>query len=184
MAGFFKGLFGKRGKLVKGKNLPPTAGKKRRPSMSPLKRAAASADHQEAGPIKQEATGPFEPGEASPLQRVGTGSYHLEANRRKCERVPLQEWARCVGAGGRERSEQVLDLSVGGLRLKQSSMFQLYAQMEVFLPLPSDGPAGPVLCPVEGVIVWRNQHGMGIKFSELSDETVARLRQFIETLET
>ncbi len=114
---------------------------------------------------------------------MGSSPYRLEANRRKYARASWQEWARCVGAGGLERSEQVLDLSEGGLRIKQSPMFQLFAKMEVFLHLPSDGPEGPVLCPVRGVIVWRNQHGMGIKFTDPSDETVDKLRKFIETLQ-
>ena len=210
MAGFFKGLFGKRSKqkagedkpsssiyrtsakksdkkksrLVRGKNLGASSGAapRERSATGPLNKIDSSlAELAAAEPIKREATGPFDPGEPSPLQRVGTSPYRLEANRRTHDRVPLAERARCVGAAGMERSEQVLDVSEGGLRLRQSSMFQLYAQMEVFLPLPTEGPEGPVLCPVKGVIVWRNQHGMGIKFIDLTEETVLKLRDFIKT---
>lgn len=233
MAGFFKGLFGKRGKrqasdetsqksiyrtsakksgkqkgsrLVKGKNLTPPAGLKRSPtgSLRPpdsgslaaaregsMRRTdsaleqrasgdAAGAAVSQAGaaaPPRKQETGPFEPSDPSPLQRVGTSPYPLESNRRQHRRAPLGEWARCALAGS-ERSEQVLDVSEGGLRLRQSSMFQLYAKMEISLPLP--GPEGPVLCPVLGVIMWRNQHGMGVKFKELTEETLVQLRRFIE----
>ncbi len=211
MAGFFKGLFGKRGKrkagdekstssiyrtsakksgkkkssgLVKGKNLAPTSGGGpiKEAGTGSLKKTDSSLDALAAAdPIQKEATGPFEPDQPSPLQRVGTSPYQLEANRRTHERVSMDERTKCVGAAGMERHEQVLDLSEGGLRLRTSSMFQLYAQMEVFLPLTTEGPDGPVLSPVKGVIVWRNQHGMGIKFKDLSEETVQKLRDFIKT---
>jgi len=208
MAGFFKGLFGKRGKrkagdetpnssiyrtsakkpgkkrskLVKGRALAPPSGAPIKPSETgPLRQTDSSLNGLAAGPLKQEATGPFVPGEASPLQRVGTGPYRLEANRRTHDRVSMEERAKCVGAAGMERSEHVQDVSEGGLCLKPSSMFQLYAQMEIFLPLVPGGPEGPVLCPVKGVIVWRNQHGMGVKFKDLSEETVLQLRDFIKT---
>ena len=212
MAGFFKGLFGKRGKrkagdetpnksiyrttakksgkkkskLVKGKDLAGSsgAGPIQSSETGPLRKTDSSLDQQAAAdPLKKEATGPLEPGEASPLQRVGTIPYHLEADRRTYERVPLEERAKCIGAAGRERSEHVLDVSEGGLCLKTSSMFQLYAQMEIFLPLGPSGPDGPVLSPVKGVIVWRNQRGMGVRFKDLSEETVLQLRDFIKTLE-
>ena len=211
MAGFFKGLFGKRSKrtagdetpkksiyrtsakksgkkkskLVKGKSLAPSSGAPVKPlETGPIKRTDSSLEEfAVTDPLKKEATGPFEPDAPSPLRRVGTSPYPQEDNRRKYERVSLEERAKCVGAAGRERSEHVLDLSEGGLRLRTSSMFQLYAQMEVFLPLTTEGPDGPVLCPVKGVIVWRNQRGMGVRFKDLSEETVMKLREFIKTQE-
>lgn len=103
-----------------------------------------------------------------------------EVNRRRSKRVTIKEWAK-VAIAGVERETAVVDVSEGGVRLAPSAMYQLYTQVKLNLPLPVFGAQENVLCTVKGVVVWTNKRGIGIKFKDLSEETLVQLRQFLET---
>lgn len=87
---------------------------------------------------------------------------------------------------GEKFSCTCLDISTGGLFLKTTAPPAAGTPLELTFSLP--GPASPIDC--RGNVTWMNTpqkmlkpnypHGFGVKFSEISDQAVARIKIFLE----
>ena len=77
----------------------------------------------------------------------------MSSNRRKSERVPLSGRA-YLTYSRRCRSDKVIDVSAGGLRVETSARLKVGRTVKVFLPMP--GKKCWRLCMVHGKVVRRD----------------------------
>ena len=82
----------------------------------------------------------------------------MSAERREHPRVPYSGRA-YITYGGRCRSDEVVELSAGGLKLKSSARMKPGNGVKVFLPLPAR--VGWRLCMLKGKVVRRDRKTFG-----------------------
>ena len=106
----------------------------------------------------------------------------MNMNRRQSQRVPLGTRA-YLTYSKRCRSDKVIDVSVGGLRVETSARLKVGRTVKVFLPMP--GKTCWRLCMVHGTVVRRDV-GLGgashiaIQWTNETDDNRQALAEFCE----
>ncbi len=105
----------------------------------------------------------------------------MNTDRRNHERVPYAGRA-YLTYGGRCRSDEVVELSEGGLKLKSSARIKPGKAVKVFLPLPAR--LGWRLCMLKGEVVRRDRVGHGddrlaIALQDNQDDNRGALNEYL-----
>ncbi len=76
---------------------------------------------------------------------------------------------------GKIYSDQLVEISEGGLRLKGDQPLPLMSEVKLFVPLPSGRSARPRMCLFSGRVVWRSLTGVGVEFVDPSIDSLREL---------
>ena len=110
----------------------------------------------------------------------------MSANRRNSKRVPLGGRA-YLTYSKRCRSDKVVDISAGGLRVESSARLKVGRAVKVFLPMP--GKTCWRLCMVHGTVVRRETAPGGashvaIEWTQDRDDNRQTLADYCEAFGT